>query len=216
MTEAEWLVCTDPKPMLDFLQFRSPHRKTSDRKFRLFSVACCRRIWHFLADERSTKAVKVVEQFADREPNQKTMKEAVKAAWEARSVSPSWAARAAYEAARDSWQTARAAGRAGKVHGDEKEFYAETQAQGLLIRDLFGPLPFRPVSIDPAWLTWYDGLLVSMSQKMYDSRDFSNMPILADALVEAGCTNADILAHCREPGEHVRGCWVLDLLLGKS
>ena len=51
---------------------------------------------------------------------------------------------------------------------------------------------------------------------MYESRNFARMPTLADALEEAGCTNADILAHCRQPGEHVRGCWVLDLLLGKG
>jgi hypothetical protein len=77
-------------------------------------------------------------------------------------------------------------------------------------------LPFRLISFDPSWLTWHDGLLVSMAQKMYDSRDFTDMPVLADALEEAGCTNQDILRHCREPGEHVRGCWIVDLLLGKE
>jgi hypothetical protein len=51
---------------------------------------------------------------------------------------------------------------------------------------------------------------------MYEERDFAGMPILADALEEAGCNNADILAHCREPGVHVRGCWVVDLLLAKE
>jgi hypothetical protein len=85
-----------------------------------------------------------------------------------------------------------------------------------LLREVFGPLPFRPISIDPTWLTWHDGLLVSMAHRMYDSRDFGDMPVLADALEEAGCTNADILAHCRGLGEHVRGFWVIDLLLGNS
>jgi hypothetical protein len=85
-----------------------------------------------------------------------------------------------------------------------------------LLHDVFGPLPFRPISIDPTWLTWHDGLLVSMAQRMYDSRDFSDMPVLADALEEAGCTDPDILAHCRGPGPYIRGCWVVDLLLGKS
>jgi hypothetical protein len=65
------------------------------------------------------------------------------------------------------------------------------------------------------WLAWRTSS-VEMAQRMYDSRDFSDMPVLADALEEAGCTEADILAHCRRPGEHTRGCWVLDLLLGKS
>ncbi|HEY7330947.1 MAG TPA: hypothetical protein VH592_25140 [Gemmataceae bacterium] len=84
-----------------------------------------------------------------------------------------------------------------------------------MLRDIFGN-PFHPVTLDPSWLTWHDGLLVSMVQKMYDSRDFSDMPVLADALEEAGCTNADILDHCRGPGPHVRGCLVVDLLLGKE
>jgi hypothetical protein len=84
-----------------------------------------------------------------------------------------------------------------------------------LLRDIFGN-PFRPVAIDPVWLTWHGGVLVSMAQKMYDSREFSDMPILADALEEAGCTDADLLGHCRSAGEHVRSCWVVDLLLGKE
>jgi hypothetical protein len=84
-----------------------------------------------------------------------------------------------------------------------------------LIRDIFGN-PFHPATLDPPWLSWHDGLLVSMAQKMYDRRDSSDMPILADALEEAGCDNAEILNHCRQPGPHVRGCWVVDLLLGKA
>jgi hypothetical protein len=70
--------------------------------------------------------------------------------------------------------------------------------------------PFRPISIDPAWLRWHDGLLVSMAQKMYDSRDFGDRPVLADAIEEAGCSDQDILSHCRQPSEHVRGCWLVD------
>jgi hypothetical protein len=65
-------------------------------------------------------------------------------------------------------------------------------------------------------LTWNDGLLVSMARRMYDSRDFSDMPVLADALEEAGCDTEEILLHCRQPSEHVRGCWCLDLLLDKE
>jgi hypothetical protein len=87
--------------------------------------------------------------------------------------------------------------------------------QSQLLRDVFGN-PFRPIALDPAWLTWHDGLLVSMARQMCESRDFSDMPILADALEETGCSNQDILGHCRSGGEHVRGCWVVDLLLGKS
>jgi hypothetical protein len=58
--------------------------------------------------------------------------------------------------------------------------------------------------------------VTALAQSIYDQRRFADMPILADALAEAGCTNADVLNHCRQPGEHVRGCWVVDLLLGKE
>src|SRR5581483_9370855 len=80
------------------------------------------------------------------------------------------------------------------------------------IRDMF-PNPFQPVIFDPQWRTQK---ALALANQIYTDRAFDRMPILADALEEAGCTNADILNHCRQPGEHVRGCWVVDLLLGKS
>jgi hypothetical protein len=86
------------------------------------------------------------------------------------------------------------------------------EEKAILIRDIFGN-PFRPVTLDPAWRT---ANAVALAQAIYDERAFERMPILGDALEDAGCDNDDILNHCREPGEHVRGCWVVDLLLGKS
>ena len=85
----------------------------------------------------------------------------------------------------------------------------------VLLFDIFGN-PFRPVAVDPGWLIWHGGLLVSIAQRMYDGRDFSDMPVLADGLEEAGCQDQDILGHCRSGGEHVRGCWVIDAILGRS
>jgi len=84
-----------------------------------------------------------------------------------------------------------------------------------LLRDIFGN-PFRPVAIDPDWLTWRDGTIPNLAQTIYDDRRFDILPILADALQEAGCINEDIIQHCHSPGPHVRGCWVVDLLLGKK
>jgi hypothetical protein len=81
-----------------------------------------------------------------------------------------------------------------------------------LIRDTHGS-PFRPVTIVPAWLT-PDG--VALARAIYDERAFDRMPILAEALEEAGCDNSDILLHCRSHAGHVRGCWVLDALLAKE
>jgi hypothetical protein len=76
--------------------------------------------------------------------------------------------------------------------------------------------PFRPVALDAAWLAWNAGTVQKMAQAIYDDRAFDQLPILADALEEAGCTVRDILDHCRSGGDHVRGCWVIDLLLGKE
>ena len=80
-------------------------------------------------------------------------------------------------------------------------------------RDIFGN-PFRPLTFAKSWRT---DTAATLAKQMYDARDFSAMPILADALQDAGCDNEGILAHCREPQQtHVRGCWVVDLVLGKK
>lgn len=88
------------------------------------------------------------------------------------------------------------------AHGEQCHF----------LRDIFGN-PYRPVSPDHSWLT---STVVALARQMYDSRDYSPMPILADAVQDAGCENEDILNHCRGSGPHVRGCWVVDLVLGKA
>jgi hypothetical protein len=89
---------------------------------------------------------------------------------------------------------------------------AEFARQVTLLRDIFGN-PFRPITIEAAWQT---ANVVALAQAIYDERAFDRMPILGDALEDAGCTNANMLMHCRQPGEHVRGCWVVDLVLGKD
>jgi hypothetical protein len=84
-----------------------------------------------------------------------------------------------------------------------------------LLRDLGGN-PFRPVTVEPYWLAWNHGTVPALARRIYEERAFSDLPILADALEDAGCTDAAILDHCRSEGPHARGCWVLDLLLGKT
>ena len=91
-------------------------------------------------------------------------------------------------------------------------FKHHRQGSVILLRDIFGN-PFRPIVADPAWLT---PTVQFIAVALYQDRAFDRLPILADALEEAGCTNADVLLHCRLPGEHVRGCWVVDLVLGKT
>jgi len=93
------------------------------------------------------------------------------------------------------------------------EVKAERDAQCFIMRDVFGN-PFRPIVLDPHWLT---PTVLALANQMYESRDVTMMPILADALQDAGCDNDDILNHCRDEKQvHVRGCWVVDLVLGKS
>jgi hypothetical protein len=94
-------------------------------------------------------------------------------------------------------------------------FAAEMAMLAALYRDIIGS-PYRPATIDADWLLWRDGIIPNIAQAFYDERRFAEMPILADALEEAGCTDTDILEHCRRPGEHVRGCWVVDLLIGAA
>jgi hypothetical protein len=224
MTEAEWLACDDPYEMLSPLL-----RTAGPRKLRLFGVACCDRIRHLLADERSRAAVEAAGRFADGLCDAAELDRGCDAAELARTGTLAdarwWAASAACSlcAKRErievvmldmpeclgvshaAWSVAAAAGEA-----------AERPAQVALLRDVFGPLPFRPVAIDPAWLWWIGGTVPAIARRIYDDRRWEDMPILADALMDAGCDNSDILDHCRKPGEHVRGCWVVDLLLGKE
>lgn len=81
-----------------------------------------------------------------------------------------------------------------------------------VVRDIFGN-PFRPVTFDPHWRI---SSVLDLANSIYDQRAFDRMPILADALVDVGCDNDDIIQHCRGPGPHVKGCWVVDLVLGKE
>src|SRR5262249_33691102 len=90
-----------------------------------------------------------------------------------------------------------------------------TTLQFALIRDLFGNSARRDTAA-PFWLCRHDGLVTRLAQAIFDENAFDRLPILADALTDVGCTDADILNHCRQPGEHVRGCWLVDLLLGKE
>jgi hypothetical protein len=214
MTEAEWLACGDPQPVLEFLR-----GKASDRKSRLFACACCRRVWHLLTDKRSRTVIEVAERFADGLSPDDELAAARSGAHAALAfVNPEdltaedYAALGAEAAAFP--EAPRAAGSvawAAQNCGGQ----GENRSQSALLRDIFGN-PFRPVAADPSWLAWNGGAVRNLARAIYDERAFDRLPVLADALEEAGCDNADVLGHCRGGGEHVRGCWVVDLLLGKG
>jgi hypothetical protein len=214
LTEAEWARHTDPTPMLQYVR-----TSATDRKRRLFACACCRRIWSRLADEFQfcRRAVEVAERFAD---GLATESERHDYYCIVNEEDDEDVVDAAYVAA------CRVIALDGEGLDGERDFASATAhcaasatprpereraAQCRLVRCIFGN-PFRPVTLDPAWRT---GNATALAQSIYADRAFDRLPILADALEDAGCDNADILNHCRQPGEHVRGCWVVDLLLGK-
>lgn len=103
---------------------------------------------------------------------------------------------------------------AARVAGTKQE-ESEVVAHIALLRDIFGN-PFCPLPVNPHMLAWNEGVVRKIAHSIYDEGVFDRLPILADALEEAGCITPDILNHCRQPDEHVRGCWVVDLILGKS
>lgn len=117
-------------------------------------------------------------------------------------------------------RTARTAARADEAEREEDTSAAIEAIRRLgsldaveLVREIFGN-PFRPTGLDPRWLDWRENTVGRMARVIYRKRCFRNLPILADALEEAGCGDDIILTHCRAPVDHARGCWVVDLLLG--
>jgi hypothetical protein len=210
MTEAEWLACTDPKPMLDFLRGRA-----TSRKLRLLAADGCRRLWGLLA-EPSRTAVGIAERYAEGQAGKAELKEAFAGAWRAvREAGPGPGLDAAHAVAQSVYgrtsTTATTAHYVARLTGRADEMGHLCA----LVRCAFGN-PFRPSRIDPSWPAWNGGTVVQLAQVIYDERAFDRLPILADALEDAGCHDAGILAHCRGPGSHVRGCWVVDALLGKK
>jgi hypothetical protein len=218
MTEEEWLHSSHPAPMLSFLRNRA-----SNRKQRLFVCACCRRVASLL-NRFTRKALAVAEQYADGEVTEEKLRFASQDARRAvQSVHRQtgataesmamWAVASSCEV--DINRVLSAVGLAARCEADPVNAPRLADAhrkQVPLLADIFGN-PFRPVPMNPSWLT---STVVALAIGIYQEKAFDRMPILADALQDAGCDNEDILNHCRQPGEHVRGCFLLDLLLGKS
>lgn len=265
MTESQWLSSSDPAAMMEVVRKDRQRVKSgpgwdnyyfaSDRKLRLFAVACCRQVWHLLTDERSRRAVEVAERYADGKAEDSERHTAARGAEEAWSLDESNVVSAT--AAAVCWRDI-----AGNIPGIVARmahggFGIPLISQAALLREIVGN-PWRLMTdellylsnmrhvghkdynIDVPWLTWNDGTVPRIAQSIYDRRAFEEMPILADALMDAGCQDDAILMHCRgmEPcwklvkgtrypfdktrgwrplrSPHVRGCWVLDLLLGKE
>src|SRR5437660_1186476 len=208
MTETEWLTCADPRPLLAFVKKRS-----SDRKLRLFAAVCCRRVWHLLAEEWSRQAVEIAESYADGLLSDAELKEANrKAGWAAGWAEQAEAAEAAAWASAGKRETDWVEIAADRASQAETLSTSKRQAQAELVRDIFGN-PFRTVVMKPAWRTQR---VLKLAETIYQGRAFDRMPELADVLKAARCNSPEMLSHCRGPGEHARGCWVVDLVLGKE
>jgi len=218
VTEAEWLACEEPRRMLAFLSERA-----SDRKMRLFAVACCSQIWELMLDPRCRAAVEASAQYADgliSESLLDLLSAAAEEAWEDTIGEPGEECRIA-ESVAHAASYASSPSLALSVLMEAIQAAAEVVPGGVsiaqitqadLLCDIFGN-PFRPAALDPAWRT---ETVLALARVIYEERAFDRMPILADALQDAGCTDEDVLNHCRGPGPHARGCWVVDLILGKT
>jgi hypothetical protein len=221
VTEEQWLTARDPAPLLAHARLVG-----DDRKRRLFACACARRVADLFTDPASERAVATAERYADGLAGKQELEAALAAARAAvRAVragdtrhgnAAACAAMTVNEVAlaldhQAAWLAAYA-----RAPGTLLERRPELRAQADLVRDLFGN-PFRPqAAADPAWLEWGGGTVRRLARAVYAERDFDHLPVLADALEDAGCDEGDILAHLRGPGPHALGCWALDLLLGKG
>ena len=238
-TEDGWLRAQNPGLML-----KAVRNSAGARRLRLATVACCRAAWPYIpayfevepSDEECHKVLDLSERFADGAAKHGELMTArralagpdvprggpqhpkVAAAWFASAKDPVTACtEAAARLLGISW------GGAGELEmpstrvafgfgGKPGDWSAACLGMVAVVRDIFGN-PFREVTFDKKWRT---DTALSLARQMCESREFGAMPILADALQDAGCDNDDILAHCRGDGPHVRGCWVVDLVLGKE
>lgn len=227
MTEAEWRTCDDPADMIDFL-----HGRVSDRQGRLFVCACCRRIWQLLDhDERA--AVLVGEHYADGQASDVereklylqflcllgvgTAEKELTLRAAMRAVAPKIDALAWEEMLIDgAYYAAEVAVELGRRGGDPlRRHMEERRRQCDLLRCIFGN-PFHAVAIAPHGRDWNGGAVVMIARSIRADQRFEYLPILADALEEAGCEDETLLEHCRQPAMHVRGCWVIERLLAES
>jgi hypothetical protein len=208
MTEDTWLRSTSLKAMLAIIK-----GKVSDRKLQLFACACGRRNSHKMQNYYDQHVLDVAERYADGLAS----KDALATAFDRGDECPTDDLDAAEFIAHDSFEyacfEADCAARDAQHGGTTQE-----QVRSLLctlLRDIVGN-PFRPCAIDRSWGIQNARTVMKTARFIYERRAFDRLPKLADALEKADCVNAEVLQHCRDQGPHVRGCWLVDLLLGRS
>lgn len=223
MTEEEWLASHDGAAMVDFVMHATVAVRTrwhglreakrfaiSERKWRLLVAAVVRRIAHWLPPELCEKPLELLDRAADSKDVSAERKAVQAGLTDMQSIVVVFLRTAC---AAPLWQMAAVLRAACQFRWQHAADEAARQAE--LVRCVLGN-PFHPASFDPTWLAASDGAAQRIAQVIYDGRVFTDLPILADALEEAGCAEASILTHCRTPGLHARGCWVVDGVLGKQ
>jgi hypothetical protein len=238
MTEQEWLECDDLHALI------VSHRdQVGERRYRLYECACCRQILDLTSSEPIRRAMEICEAYADGRTDAHQLNSAheqtVRVVEQLQQLGEShieFDAVSAVERALALGEkcafgdidpipasviTARCAliyhrlnkrRMEGSPANEQAMVDEGVRVFSTLFHDIFGN-PFRPVTLDPRWLS---STVLDLARTIYDERLWGRMPILADALMDAGCDSEEILNHCRGPGPHVRGCWVVDLLLGKE
>jgi hypothetical protein len=200
MTEAEWLACDDPRTML-----RIALTTATDRKLRLFACASLEAAAGL--GEVARQVIELGERLAEARASERQMELApLRALPDLKTAFTTIAL----------WQPIRAV-IAATLADQLSALSAESPARdSAVIRCVFGN-PFRPAAAPASMLPrWRTADVLGLAAAIYDDRAFERLPLLADALMDAGCADEPILAHCRSPGPHVRGCWVVDLALGKE
>jgi hypothetical protein len=236
MTEAEWLESINAQAMLDCLD-----SKASPKKLRLFACALLRE----MAESEVMAAIDVAERLADGHATSRDvmiaqvelnpvgmnycLNKGESFGWQQAAMNDLFRETFGVREAKTIAEGRLRNGPGSKSRPTDDEWSGRTnewiayevrrltdashEMSGIL-RDIFGN-PFRPVALDPAWLTWNNATVPTIAHHIHHDRAYHDMPILADALEDSGCTDPDILTHCRGARPHVRGCWVIDLILGK-
>jgi len=228
MTEAEWNSETRPTALLYTLLlmhgraffstwFGLKTRALSMRKLRLYACGCARQVWSGLPEE-AHRVVELCEQHADGLATADEVEQARKGLDAVNSLADHGANVAVasapwfpFQFGVGGWPVDLAARKARTLKGCIDDVDSD---QCDLLRDLF--TPFTQPKSEPVWVTWRGGLIPQMATTIYAEQRFGELPILADALEEAGCMEEAYLTHCRSGKEHRRGCWVVDTLLGKE